>query len=210
MKKVSYLCAGLVAAGVVLSYGATVFAQSASETELTQVINAGTLHTDIVDGSGSVTAPTVAMSITDTSVAEQTTTGQYGTSGERIYINNPGAADNGWNLTVAASGGPTALWQDGTKTFDYNDPGAAGQLTLDPSVSTITPVSPGTLTGITKGTSAAFVQGTTDAITLASAGASSGNVWEGSITGIGVSQKIPASQEPGQYKIKLTQTLTAQ
>lgn len=202
-----------MAAGTVLALGGAAYAQSTADTELTQVITAGTLHTDIVDSSGNpVMTPSISMNTTTTSASAQTTTGTYGSSGERVYISNPSAAAGGWNLTVAATDGPTALWEQdgGSETFDYNDGAGAGQLTINPALGTITPIGGASMTGVSLGASTAFLQGTVDTITLASADATSADVWEGHIEGMGVSQTIPGGQAPGTYRISLTQTLTTQ
>ncbi len=211
-KTTTYLAAAALVAGTVLALGGAAYAQSSANTELTQTITAGTLHTDIVDSNGDpVTAPSISMNTTTTSASAQTTTGTYGSSGERVYISNPSAAAGGWNLTVAATDGLTALWRDGgSETFDYNDGAGAGQLTINPAAGTITPVGGASMTGVSLGASTAFLEGTVDTITLASADATSADVWEGHIEGMGVSQTIPGGQAPGTYRISLTQTLTAQ
>ena len=103
-------------------------------------------------------------------------TGSLGSGTERVYVINPNAANGGWTLSIAASGGATARWQNGATTYiDYNDPSGsgcadgvgdadstAGQLTIDPSVSTITT---DCLTcsdaNVTKGASSSFDEGTT-------------------------------------------------
>ena len=188
-------------------------AQALNQTELTQIISAGTLSTDVVDASNNpVGAPAISLNTVSTSTSSQTTTATYGDNAQRVYVNNPGAALNNWNLTVAATSGNTATWVDGAKTFDFNDAAGGGatngQLTLNPAAATVNLIGSSTNTGITKGASASFVQGTVDTITLMSADASSQDVWAGYLTGIGVSQKIPAGQAPGTYKLNLTQTVT--
>jgi hypothetical protein len=77
---------------------------------------------------------------------------------------------------------------------------SAGTLTTQTNCST---------TGITKGSNAAFVSGTTDSVTILSS-ASPSDVdcyWE--LTGIGLSQTVPASQPGGNYTINMTMTATA-
>ena len=46
-------------------------------------------------------------------------------------------------------------------------------------------------------------------ITLLTAAAGSEDVWNGYVTGIGLSQVIPASAPVGTYTINLTQTVTS-
>ncbi len=128
-----------------------------------------------------------------------------------MYTINPDGADNGWTLTIAATSGVTTLWQNGgsTQNYDFNDPTGAnpgctdggdadsrpGQLTIDPSVSTIN-LDCGTCvaTNVTKGSSTGFNQGTTDSVTLLNAAAASDDIWRGYLTGVGLSQTIPAEQ----------------
>ncbi len=60
---------------------------------------------------------------------------------------------------------------------------------------------------MTLGSQASFT-GTTP-ITLISAAAASADIWNGYVTGIGLSQAIPAAQPLGSYSIDMTQTITA-
>ncbi|HEX6258441.1 MAG TPA: hypothetical protein VFZ48_03100 [Candidatus Saccharimonadales bacterium] len=210
----------LVLCGVIVVFGGA-SVQAASNSTFNQTINAGTLATDIMDASRvPVASPSVAMSAATFSFNCQTTTGTFGTNTERIYVTNPDAADNGWTLTMAATAGVTGLWSTG---IDFNDgtgagctDGAdadtrAGQLTIDPSVSTITTDCTSCTAGnITKGSSTAFAQGTTDSITLLNAAAGSDDIWRGYVTGIGLSQTIPAETAAGSYSINMTLTATAQ
>ncbi len=201
-----------------------VYVRASSTSEFSQTINAGTLTTDIRDASrNSVANPSVAMSSVTVSFSCQTSSGTFGTNTERIYVDNPGAADNGWTLTVAASS-TTATWQNasGTLAFDYNDATGsgcsdgtdsdsyAGQLTIDPSGGSITTdCSSCNTTGITLGSSAAFDEGTTDSITLVTAASNSSDVGRWYFTNFSVSQTIPAEQDADTYTIDLTLTVTA-
>ena len=181
-----------------------------ADSTLTQAITAGTLSTSIRDAAGAVVAtPSFAMSATTVSTAQQTTTGQFGATDRRITVDNPGAATGatGWTLTLNATTPGTGVWNDGAShTYAYNGTAAAGQLTVNPSVATLTPVT-GTATGITKGTSTAFSGST--AITLLTAASSSDDIWNGYITGVGLSQTIPANTPAGSYSIGMTQTVAA-
>lgn len=213
----------LIGATVVLIPKASV--NAANDIDLTQTINAGTLTTDVRDASRvSVANPTFALGTSTFSFDCQTTTGTMGTNSQRIYVDNPDAADNGWTLTIAATGGATTLWQNGgsTQNFDFNDPTSSGcsdgadtdtkggQLTLDPSVSTITTdCASCATTNITKGSSTAYNQGTTDSVTLLNAAAASNDVGRWYLTDIGLSQKIPAEQPVDSYTLNLTVTVTA-
>jgi len=209
----------------VVAVGAPTSTSAANNTNVTQAINAGTLTTDIRDASRNpIASPTFALAATTFSFNCQTTTGTIGSSSQRLYVDNPGAANNGFTLTIAATAGATATWANGgvTQTFDFNDPTGAGctdggdadskggQLQLDASASTLTAdCSTCSTTGLTKGSSTAFSQAVTDSITLLTAASGSDDVGRWYLTGIGVSQTIPAEQPNDNYTINLTVTVTA-
>lgn len=202
---------------------------AAPNTELTQTIGAGTLVTDIRDDTGaSVAAPSVPMSAVaypfECLVGGAAPTGTFGTNTERIYVDNPGAANNGWTLTLAATSGATALWQNAglTESYDFNDPttggcddsadtdGVAGQLSVDPSSGTATlTATSGTTTNITQGSASAYEEGVTDSITLLNAAAGSDDYGQWYMTGVGLSQTIPLEQAADAYTLDLTLTVTA-
>lgn len=206
---------------------------AASNSNFTQTINTGTLTTDILDASrNAVASPTVAMAAKSFSFdcynGGTASTGTFGTNTERAYVSNGDAADNGWTLTVAATGGATATWNNGgaTQKFDFNDPSGSpagcadgsdagdtlgGQMTISPAAGSITTdCTSCTSTGVSLGSSAAFNQGTTDNITLINAGSSSSDVWRGYLSGVTISQTIPAEQAADSYTLNLTLTATAQ
>lgn len=204
--KVSFVVMAIVAVGV-LGAPAAHAALTANST-LSQSIGSGTLSTSIRDESGAVVSgPSFSLTSTNVSTSAQTATGTWGSASQRITVDNPGGANNGWVLSLAATGGASATWASGGNTYAFNGNASTGQLTVDPSASTLT-VATGTTTGVTKGTSAAFTGSTP--ITLLTAAGSSDDIWNGYITGVGVSQTIPASQPAGTYTISLTQTVTAQ
>lgn len=205
----------------------TVFA--ASNSNFTQTINAGTLATDIRDNNRvAVANPSVGMSTISYPFACLTggsaPSGTFGTNTERIYVDNPGNANNGWTLAVAATSGATTLWQNGgsTQNYDFNDAGGtgctdggdadarAGQMTVNPSVGAVTAdCATCTNANITTGASTAFDEGTTDSITLLNAAAGSDDFGRWYLTGANVSQTIPAEQAADSYTINLTLTVTA-
>ncbi len=205
------------------------YVDAAPDSDFTQTINAGTLTTDIRDNNRvSVVNPAVALNAVAYPFACLTggsaPAGTFGTNTERIYVDNPGNANNGWSLTLAATGGATSVWANGgaTATYDYNDPttggctdGAdadtvAGQMTVNPSVGAITPdCASCAATNITLGSSAAFEQGVTDSVTLLNAAAGSDDFGRWYLTGANVSQTIPAEQAADTYSINLTLTVTA-
>lgn len=207
-------------------FSVTGIAIASSTSTFNQSISTGTLATDIVDASWvTVGSPAITMSAITSGVTCQSSTGTFGTNGERIYVNNPDAADNGWTLTVAANGGATAVWDDSgdTDEMDFNDPtgsgcsdGAdadddSGQMTVDASVGTLNTGQCGSCntTNITKGSSSAFSQGATDSITLLTAAAGSDDIGDWYITGISISQTVRAGQPGGSYALPMTLTATA-
>jgi len=201
------LATSAVLAVVVLGMPATYAALTTNST-LSQGITAGTLSTSIRDASGVVVpTPSFAMTSVAASTSAQTATGTFGNNAQRITVDNPNAANAGWVLSLAATGGASATWTSGANTYAYNGTTTTGQLTINPAASTLTPTGANTATGITKGTAATFTAATP--ITLLTAAAASEDVWNGFLTGIGVSQLIPASQPVGTYTIDLTQTVTA-
>jgi len=213
---------------VAVAAGSVTSVQAANDSTLNQTINAGVLITDILDGSlNPVASPSINMTAKSFSFTclsgGSASTGTFGTASERVYVTNPDAADNGWTLTLAATGGVTGSWVSGGNSFDFNDSGTsgcsdggdadtkAGQLTVNPSAGTLTTdCALCAATNITKGSSAAFNQGTTDNITLLNAAAGSDDIWRGYLTGVSMSQVIPAETPSGAYTINMTMTATAQ
>jgi hypothetical protein len=226
LRRVSHL---FVLACFVLSMAASpVFA--AGDSDFSQTINSGTLSTDIMDASRvTVANPGINMSAVnfsfDCQAGGSASTGSFGANSQRIYVNNPDGADNGWTLTLAATSGATTTWTDGgTNKIDFNDvtgttagcsdgadaDSTAGQMTVDPSVGTLTTdCASCTNTNISKGSSSSFAQGSVDSITLLNAAASSSDIWRGYLTGVNVSQTIPAETPATTYTINLTLTATA-
>ena len=125
---------------------------------------------------------------------------------KRISVDNPGGANNGWTLTLNATTPGTGTWSGGAGTYPYNGTAVTGQLTVNPAAGSLTSLV-GTSTGITLGSQATFSG--TNPVTLISAAASSDDVWRGYVTGVGLSQVIPAGQAPGTYTLPMTQTVAA-
>lgn len=205
--------------------GAVSYVSGAATSSFTQTINPGTLAVDIVDGSFvSVGSPSVALSAVNVSFSCQTSTGTFGTATQKIYVSNPDAADNGWTVSLAASA-PTVTWTSAGTPFDFNDPTTAGctdggdtdtyagQMTVNPSGGTL---ATGQCTGgcnttnITKGSSNAFNQGTTDSITVLTGASGSSDVGDWTLTGVAISQTIPAEQPAASdYDLDLTLSVVA-
>ena len=83
-------------------------------------------------------------------------------------------------------------------------------MTINPATGTLTPSGGCTNTGLTLGSSGAFNQGSLDSITLVTAGASSGTSCYWDLTGVGVSQTIPAEQAvASDYNLNMTLSIIA-
>jgi hypothetical protein len=204
----------LIAVGVLVLALVPVAVKASPIGELSQLINAGSLSTDIVDAAGAtVAAPSFNMTAASVKTTCQTITGSYGDNAQRVNVENPGASATGWSLAIAATGGASAEWTSGGDTYNFNDATGSGctngQLTLNPVAATLGLNGGSTSTGVTKGAQASFVSGVTDSLTLMAADASSQDIWSGYLTGIGVSQKVPGYTPAGTYTIDLTQTVTA-
>lgn len=202
---------------------------AANNSQFNQIVNGGTLSVDIKDASKvPVANPSVAMSAVAVDFDCQTSTGIFGTNTERIYVMNPNGADNGWNVTMAATSGATAQWQNAgsTENFDFNDPttsgcadGAdggggdtnAGQMSVDPTTNGVITADCGNCTtnNVSLGSAAAFDEGTINSITLLSAAAASSDVGRWYLTAVDISQTIPAEQTADAYSIDMTLTATA-
>ena len=189
--------------------------QAASNSTFNQTINGGTLATDILDaGRNPVASPSAAMAAANFSFDCQTVTGTLGTTSQRLYVTNPSGTANGWTLSLGATGGGTAVWTDGgTNDYAFNDAAGSGctngQLTVNPTVATVNDDCVSTAcTGatVTKGSSTVMTGGTD--VDLMS-GDSSANVYRGYLTGISLSQKIPAEQPAASYSINMTLTVAA-
>jgi hypothetical protein len=229
MRLSSKIKASVMVAFTMLSASTIVMASPI--TDVTQTINSGVLSTDILDATrAAVASPTFAMSAKsfsfDCYAGGSASTGTLGSNTQRLYVTNPSGANNGWTLSLAATGGATSTWSNGgaTQKFDFNDPtggtagcsdGAdadafAGQMNIDPSVGTLTADCGSCgLTGVTKGSSTAFSQAVTDSITLINAASGSDDIWRGYLTGAAISQTIPAEQPADSYTVSLTLTATA-
>jgi hypothetical protein len=168
----------------------------------------GTLDVAIVDAGGStVSNPSVAFSGKTFSVTEQTSTGTLGVSAQRIRVTNPTSTAS-WSLTIAATGGNTATWSDGSNTMDFNNTAANGRMTIDSLVGTLAGVGSTSTSNISKGSSASFNQGVIDSITLLTASSSAAAPGQWDFTGPAVTQDIPALQATGNYSISMTLTVS--
>ncbi|NTU98492.1 hypothetical protein HGA64_00580 [Candidatus Falkowbacteria bacterium] len=225
MKKTMLVERALVASALsivfVLSslFGAINFVSANTSSQLNQTINAGVLATDIKNASEvTVASPNVYFAPTTFNFScAQTATTTFASSTERVYVENPGADNNGWVLSLGAA--TTTRWHNGTSSqqFDWNDAGGAGctdsdgdgyggQMYIDPSTSVLaTATAATTLTGLTKGSAVGFA--TSGSATLISAAAGSDDIGKWYFTNFSMSQKIPAAQANDAYTHNLTITL---
>lgn len=210
MKKLIKVVAVAAFAFGVVVVPSSVHAALTDTTNLTQAITDGTIATFIGDTGGSeVVTPNVSFPSQTVSALMQTSNGTFGTNAQRIYVDNPGGADNGWTLALAATSGPGTDWTSGGNTYAFDAATAAnGQLTVNPSVGTIT-AALGTTTGISLGSSATFNNGVVDSVGLMSAAAGADDVNRVYLTGVSMSQTIPAGTPAGSYTIDFTQTVAA-
>lgn len=193
-------------------------AEASPTPTLNQTINDGTLSTDIFQ-SGDVTpvaAPTVSFTPVNESFSCQTSSATLGDSNNLINVTNLNTqgSHSGWTLTIAATGGDTATWSDGSgHSFSYNNSAGSGctggQLTVNPSTATITDDCNSVCnnTNVSLGSSTALSSPSTDSATLMVD--STYTPWEGYVTGISMSQKIPAEQYAASYSLPMTITVTA-
>jgi len=207
--------------------GRATYVLASSTSNFTQTINAGTLAVDIVDGSYvTVGSPTMAMSAATFSFACQTKTGTFGTASEVIYVSNPDAADNGWTVSLAAAA-TTDVWDSAGTDFDFNEAGSSGcvddgattdadsfggQMTVDASGATLAvgQCASCVTTNVTKGSSASFVEGTTNTITILTGATASDDIGDWKLTGVSISQKIPAEQPAASdYNINMVLSIAA-
>lgn len=214
-KQAGFKKAGLVAAAVSI-FAMTGIAFASNQATINQSINDGAKSVDIVDAGGvTVASPAVSFGNLSFSFNTQDGAGTLGTAAQAIRAYNPTSGAT-WSVSIAASA-PTAVWTSGGNTYDFNDTSGytdgadtdtkGGQMTIDPSAGTIAGISGCATTNISKGTSTSFVEGTTNSIGLmtAASGASTYCRWD--LTGINLTNKIPAAQPSGAYALTLVLTI---
>jgi len=205
----------IITVGFIFSVGAQVWA--ADNSQLNQVISAGTSSVDIVDAAGTtVGSPAVTFGALTFDFDTQDSTGTLGTSSERIRASNP-TSTAVWTANLAGSA-TTAVWTDGaSNTYDFNDvngytDGAdddtvGGQMTVDPSGGAIAGVSGCSTDNITVGASDSYNEETVDDIDLMSAASGAATFCRWDLTGVGLSQGIPAGQDAASYSITMNLTI---
>ncbi len=203
-------CLALVAA-------VSVYAASTSTVGSTfkLVINAGnSLAVDVKDSSRNSVSSTVQFSTTTESASCQYATGTLGTNSQRIYVTSLHGFTTSWSLTIGATAGTSSSWSTGTLAFNFNDPTGSGctngQLTMDPSVGTITTdytASGATSTGISLGSSNQTFTTTSNSITLMSAVSTTPKTGRWYLTGVSSTQAIPGFTLADTYTLPMTLTL---
>lgn len=190
--------------GGLLSFNIAIAANTPT---LTQAISEGTLAVDIVNSGGaSVANPSVAFSSFAFSYEGGTSSATLGTSDQKVRVSNP-RNTSAWSLTLAANSAG-ATWSDGgTNSYDYKGTSETGQMTVNPSVGTVTAINAGSstrcdTTAITKGGETAFSSSQTS-VTLMSAGSGAKNNCRFDLTGVGISQAIPPAQPGGTYSLSM-------
>lgn len=195
-------------------------AYAATTPTLNQTINAGAKSVDIVDGAGSpVASPSAAFGALSFSFNTQdATASNIFTASQKIRVSNPTSTAT-WTVSIAGSAA-NALWTDGGNTYDFNDTAGytdggdtdtkGGQLTVDPSGATRVGVPDSTacpIANVTLGGSDSFTEGGVDSIDLLNGSASAPTFCRWDLTGVNLTQKIPAGQPSGSYAISMTVTI---
>ncbi len=172
----------------------------------------GDLAMSFVNASGvPIGTPSIAFSGLTAAPSCQTSTGTLGATAARLRLSDNRAAGN-WTIAMAATGGASAKWTAGTKQYSFNDAAGSpagctnGQLSVGFGSIAIAPKSGCTTTGVGGGTGVAF-SGATSVAIGSGIGANRFCYWD--ITGISLSQKVPASTSPGEYSVGMTLTVTA-
>ncbi len=191
---------------------------SETQTQLSLEIFPGALRVNIVDENYvPVPEPYVLFSEIDFSFMNQETNAILGTQAQNIWVENP-SSDPTWEVTIAATKGPTALWVDdegndpwdGTcpsVCVDYNSGTGIGQLTIDPTDGYIYREDYGDVEGIVLGPKASFIEGSVNDITLFRS--TSGEPYHAySLTGVKLKQTIPGGQRANRsYTLDMTLTI---
>ncbi len=102
------------------------FVLASTTANFRMVINPGVLTVGMVNGSMvPVADPMVDMGSKFQSTECQTATSVLGTDTQKIYVRNPGVANNGWVVTLSAASSEST-WQGDGARFDFNDATGSG------------------------------------------------------------------------------------
>jgi hypothetical protein len=201
----------IIALSFVFIVGIQVYASSSST--YNQTISAASQSVDIVNSGGTpVGSPSVTFASKNFSFSTQDATGTFGADAQRIRAYNP-TTDDTWTVNLAGSA-PGAHWTSGGDTYHFDDATGSGytngQMAVNPSGGTIAGVPNNTacpITDISAGSNDSFVNGSKDSIDLMSATTGSATVCLWDLTGVAITQKIPASQAVGSYSLTMSLTI---
>ncbi len=184
------------------------------------------LTTYFIDGmSGNeIINPVINLNPTETQFQCHQTSGTIGDWPDNILRIQNTTANPAWSLSVAATDGPTALWQDSVygRTFDFNDTTGtgcgdggdsdtkSGQMKFNMGDAAVGGAPGCAVAGLTQGSTQSFQEGFLHTITLVSAGSGAATDCYWDITDLSIQQTIPQEQLPGDYSLELTLTLVAQ
>ena len=192
------------------------------------IIPAGSVEIGFVDFNGSpISNPAFAFEPRNRSPECQTAVGYFGSyNGDKLLVTQQGSVAGSWSVSIAPTGGRTALWEsaDTGAYYDFNDPsgspagcnsgsdgdGYAGQLAFGLDTVSFSPLDGCSTAGLMwSGDPESFSDGVVDQITLisgSSAQADCGWLYYGPE----MYQTIPGDQSGGDYRIELTATVVAQ
>ena len=202
-KKLSVLAALAV---IVAAVAVPSAAQAALSTDLSQVINEGTLSVDFVNGSNvSVDSPSVSFGAVDFSFACQPATATLGTASQKLQVKNPKKA--GVLIDLNAVTPATDEWTSSNDAYKYNDAAGSGCTNGQLAVSGGTFTKTIGATNPTYTTPGGAFSGSTP-VTLFSN--TSTTAYEGDLTNYTLTQQIPAEQTDGTYSLPMIVSFTAQ
>lgn len=225
MKKISLL---LVVVAF-LALGAINAVQAQKTVTFTTSIAQGTLIANIRNASGlNVSSPNLHLGdVINTSNCRYSGSSlkeSLGDDSQRLFVDNPNAATNGWTLTLASENGNGSLWNgaEGNK-FDFNDSGSSGlgctdsdsdgfggELMVDVSSADInTHCISCSNNYVSRGSSTVESFANSPSITLMSATNQADTLGSWYMTDVDVIQTVPAGQEGDDYSIEFTLTATA-
>jgi hypothetical protein len=181
-------------------------AHAALSTNLSQVINQGTLSVDFVDGSNvSIASPSVSFGAVNFSFACQPATATLGTASQKLQVKNPKKA--GVKIDLNTPVPATDKWTSGGNNYKYNDATGTGctngQLAVSGGSFTKT-IGANTPTYTMPG--GAF----TGASSVTLFNNTSNTAYDGDITNYTLTQQIPAEQTDGTYSLPMVVSYVAQ
>lgn len=215
----------LTIAGSILIIIFQVVSTAFTASRFLQSINPGNLRVNIVDENFNIVSnPSIFFPPVTFSFSCQTNTATLGTASQGIYVKNPQASNDGWTVSISASG-KRELWRSSEASYDFNDvrefgcrdgPDAdtvAGMMTIGPDITS--KLTTGTCincstNGITLGSTFSFQEGVVDSITLMTGSALADYSGDWLLTSIKVFQTIPAEQTPARdYGFNLVLSVVA-